>query len=158
MSENRKQFEKEKAYDIAIINRRGEDYGIDEAITDYDIECEYSLWLKNKNKVLLEALKRAERKLRAYVGVCDGDKELTDTILPMCQKLVEEAIQGESQTPSEQIKDFDEFMSKDSIYRCKNCGELVNEFDYYDRYREIGCPSCDCLEFMQISKAKGEEV
>ena len=57
MSENRKQFEKEKAYNIAIINRRGEDYGIDEAITDYDIECEYSLWLKNKNKVLLEALK-----------------------------------------------------------------------------------------------------
>ena len=56
MSENRKQFEKEKAYDIAIINRRGEDYGIDEAITDYDIECEYSLWLKTKNKALLEAL------------------------------------------------------------------------------------------------------
>jgi len=51
--------------------------------------------LKVENKQLLEALKRAERKLRAYVGVCDGDKELTDTILPMCQKLVEEAIQGE---------------------------------------------------------------
>ena len=60
MSESRKQFEKEKAYDIAIINRRGEDFGIDEAITDYDIECEYSLWLKTKNKTLLEALKEKE--------------------------------------------------------------------------------------------------
>ena len=71
----------------------------------------------------------------------------------------QEAIQRESQTPSEQIKDFNEFMSKDSIYRCKNCGELVNEFDYYDRYREIGCPNCDCLDFMQISKViQGEPV
>jgi hypothetical protein len=29
------------------------------------------------------ALERAERKLLAYVGVCNGDKELTDTVLPM---------------------------------------------------------------------------
>jgi hypothetical protein len=32
---------------------------------------------------LREALVRAERKLAAYVGVCKGDKELTDTVLPM---------------------------------------------------------------------------
>jgi hypothetical protein len=32
---------------------------------------------------LREALIRAERKLSAYVGVCKGDKELTDTVLPM---------------------------------------------------------------------------
>ena len=30
-----------------------------------------------------QAIVRAERKLRAYVGVCKGDKELTQTILPM---------------------------------------------------------------------------
>lgn len=30
-----------------------------------------------------QALERAERKLAAYVGVCKGDKELTDTVLPM---------------------------------------------------------------------------
>jgi len=162
MSESRKQFEKEKAYDIAIINRRGEDYGIDEAITDYDIECEYSLWLKNKNKVLLEALKDWNK---SFKSVIDHKHHFDINVFNLfnerytqAKKAIAEAIQGESQTPSEQIKDFDEFMSKDSIYRCKNCGELVNEFDYYDRYREIGCPSCDCLEFMQISKAKGEEV
>jgi hypothetical protein len=32
---------------------------------------------------LLTALERAERKLSAYVGVCTGDKELTDAVLPM---------------------------------------------------------------------------
>ena len=30
-----------------------------------------------------EALRRAERKLSAYIGVCAGDKELTDAVLPM---------------------------------------------------------------------------
>ena len=30
----------------------------------------------------IEAAKSAERKLSAYVGVCRGDKELTDSILP----------------------------------------------------------------------------
>lgn len=30
----------------------------------------------------LAALDRAEHKLAAYVGVCDGDKELTDEVLP----------------------------------------------------------------------------
>ncbi len=33
-----------------------------------------------------EALTRAQRKLTAYVGVCTGDKELTDTILPMLKE------------------------------------------------------------------------
>lgn len=34
---------------------------------------------------LIQKAKRAERKLRAYVGVCEGDKELTDTIIPELQ-------------------------------------------------------------------------
>jgi hypothetical protein len=34
---------------------------------------------------LREALIRAERKLSAYVGVCKGDKELTNTVLPMAR-------------------------------------------------------------------------
>jgi hypothetical protein len=34
---------------------------------------------------LREALVRAERKLSAYVGVCKGDKELIDTVLPMAR-------------------------------------------------------------------------
>jgi hypothetical protein len=38
-----------------------------------------------ENTRLREALIRAERKLRAYVGVCKGDKELTDTVLPMAK-------------------------------------------------------------------------
>jgi hypothetical protein len=36
-----------------------------------------------------EWLVRAERKLSAYVGVCKGDKELTDTILPALRSLIE---------------------------------------------------------------------
>ena len=35
---------------------------------------------------LAGALVRAERKLRAYVGVCTGDKELNNTVLPMCKE------------------------------------------------------------------------
>ncbi len=34
------------------------------------------------------ALGRAEQKLRAYVGVCPGDKELTDTVLPMVREAI----------------------------------------------------------------------
>jgi hypothetical protein len=30
-----------------------------------------------------QALRRAEMKLRAYIGVCKDDKELTETVLPM---------------------------------------------------------------------------
>ena len=35
---------------------------------------------------LVEALRRAEMKLTAYVGVCKGDKELTEAVLPMVRK------------------------------------------------------------------------
>lgn len=41
------------------------------------------LWAENRR--LREALERAERKLTAYVGVCAGDKELTDAVLPMAR-------------------------------------------------------------------------
>jgi hypothetical protein len=41
------------------------------------------LHYQNAQVEMLAALKRAERKLAAYVGVCTGDKELTDTVLPM---------------------------------------------------------------------------
>jgi hypothetical protein len=39
--------------------------------------------------VIMNALVRAERKLSAYVGVCTGDKELTDAILPMVRTAIE---------------------------------------------------------------------
>ena len=38
------------------------------------------------------ALERAERKLTAYVGVCSGDKELTDTVLPMARTALAKAV------------------------------------------------------------------
>jgi hypothetical protein len=38
-----------------------------------------------------EALQRAERKLTAYVGVCKGDKELTDAVLPMVRAALSNA-------------------------------------------------------------------
>jgi hypothetical protein len=37
---------------------------------------------------MYEALIRAERKLTAYVGVCGGDKELTQTVLPLCRAVL----------------------------------------------------------------------
>ncbi len=37
-----------------------------------------------------QALERAERKLSAYVGVCAGDKELTDAVLPMVRQAIKE--------------------------------------------------------------------
>jgi hypothetical protein len=40
---------------------------------------------------LLAALRRAEMKLAAYVGVCKDDKELTDTILPMIDRAIQKA-------------------------------------------------------------------
>lgn len=40
---------------------------------------------------LYDALARAEQKLSAYVGVCKGDKELTDTILPMTRAALAKA-------------------------------------------------------------------
>jgi transcriptional regulator GlxA family with amidase domain len=40
---------------------------------------------------LLEALRRAERKLAAYVGVCTGDKELTGAVLPMARSAIAKA-------------------------------------------------------------------
>lgn len=40
---------------------------------------------------LLKALKRAETKLSAYVGVCKDDKELTHAILPMVRAAIAKA-------------------------------------------------------------------
>jgi len=40
---------------------------------------------------MLAALERAERKLSAYVGVCKGDKELTNTVLPMVRTAIARA-------------------------------------------------------------------
>ena len=44
-----------------------------------------------------KALERAERKLAAYIGVCKGDKELTDVVLPMVRAaLAKQPAQGEA--------------------------------------------------------------
>ena len=128
--------------------------------------------LRSENKALREALK-FYADIKNWGLVTDDDfgemqtddlskesfgSDISDTGL-FGGRRAREATQGEPETEAGHIKDFDDFMSKDSIYRCKNCDELVNEFDYYDRYREIGCPSCDCMEFVQISKAiQGEPV
>jgi chromosome segregation ATPase len=37
---------------------------------------------------LREPLERAEQKLKAYVGVCTGDKELTEAVLPMVGRAI----------------------------------------------------------------------
>ncbi len=53
-------------------------------LTDKDhVESHADQRLLAASPDMLRALIRAERKLSAYVGVCTGDKELTDTVLPM---------------------------------------------------------------------------
>lgn len=60
---------------------------------DIEIAAEIaSRW--NAHRDLLAACERAERKLSAYVGVCKGDKELTDTVLPMCEAAILKAKGG----------------------------------------------------------------
>ncbi len=51
-------------------------------LNQLDRECAQ---LREENALLAEALQRAKRKLSSYVGVCSGDKELTDDVLPMCR-------------------------------------------------------------------------
>lgn len=51
-------------------------------LNQLDRECAL---LREEKALLAEVLQRAERKLSAYVGVCSGDKELTDAVLPMCR-------------------------------------------------------------------------
>ena len=54
-----------------------------------------------------EALERAERKLAAYVGVCKGDKELTDVVLPMVRAaLAEQPAQGEVVYTMDQMRAY----------------------------------------------------
>ena len=43
---------------------------------------------------ILEALIRAERKLSAYIGVCEGDKELAFSVLPMVRSAIFKATGG----------------------------------------------------------------
>ena len=55
--------------------------------TDPDVvlfDCRAEIGRLHRRVAALElAATRAERKLAAYVGVCNGDKELTNVVLPM---------------------------------------------------------------------------
>lgn len=53
-----------------------------------DGAVEDAIEARTLNAQLLEALERAERKLTAYVGVCSGDKELTEAVLPMSRAAI----------------------------------------------------------------------
>ncbi len=44
--------------------------------------------LEKAAPAMLEALRRAEQKLAAYVGVCADDKELTQAVLPMVRAAI----------------------------------------------------------------------
>jgi len=53
-----------------------------------------ALVAREEIETLRAALWKAERKLSAYVGVCAGDKELTEDILPS----IRAALHGDKQT------------------------------------------------------------
>lgn len=48
--------------------------------------------LKSENERLREVLERSLIKHKAYVGICEGDKELVTAIIPM----IEEALKGDA--------------------------------------------------------------
>ena len=65
----------------------------------------------------------AERKLAAYVGICEGDKELTDTVLP----LVRQAI-GELNDSSTALAD----LTKDAARRALEMRRVKRVLDHLD--------------------------
>jgi hypothetical protein len=56
-------------------------------VARHDMEVQFAK-AEAENERLRQALRRAERKLTAYVGVCNGDKELTDAVLPMVRAVL----------------------------------------------------------------------
>jgi hypothetical protein len=54
-------------------------------------EAEANARLIAESPAMLEALERAEQKLTAYVGICSGDKELTDAVLPLVRRVLARA-------------------------------------------------------------------
>lgn len=65
---------------------------------------------------LRDAMVRAERKLSAYVGVCKGDKELTEAVLPMCQEALS--------TPPGDLLALREFFEQTRERCAKECDKL----------------------------------
>lgn len=63
---------------------------------------------------LIEAIRRAEMKLSAYVGVCKDDKELVNTVLPMLRDIL----------ASECVHLWDTSLSN---RRCCQCGVFEHE-------------------------------
>ncbi len=47
----------------------------------------------NHHQPMLDALLQAERKLKSYIGVCDGDKELVECTLPQVQDAIKKALE-----------------------------------------------------------------
>jgi hypothetical protein len=84
---------------------------------------------------IVEALRRAEHKLSAYVGVCKGDKELTDTVLPMARlalKLWDEAQALRAQpAPAETCTHW-----------CHGCGEQPPVVTCYN-CEDVPVPYCE---------------
>jgi hypothetical protein len=58
---------------------------LEQAAADFDDHAQP----RDTDARLREALRRAEMKLSAYVGVCSGDKELTEAVLPLVRAALE---------------------------------------------------------------------
>ena len=68
----------------------GKDYDFHDNSLIYEAAARIAS-LETQRDELLAALVRVERKLSAYVGVCTGDKELTNTIIPMARAALAKA-------------------------------------------------------------------
>lgn len=76
---------------LLLFTRRGATFGGEHGHWSLPEETIANVTLAAAAPDLLEALERASRKLSAYVGVCAGDKELTDTVLPMVRAALAKA-------------------------------------------------------------------
>lgn len=81
----------EKEYGASVTQERGKPLCLLVGRATTEGENEANGFMLAAAPALYEALKRAERKLTAYIGVCSGDTELTKTILPMVREAIVEA-------------------------------------------------------------------
>jgi hypothetical protein len=85
-------------------------------------------------------LERAERKLSAYVGVCKGDKELTDTVIPMVRAALAVAAQP--------LPDFEEVERREKEYvgmepLPTDVEAMIQRLESYNRNAEYWTPLLD---------------
>lgn len=59
-------------------------------MSQHYIDCETIRTALEQNQKMREAIERSLIKHKAYVGICEGDKELNQAIIPMLEQTLKE--------------------------------------------------------------------